>query len=233
MKIYPEIFVTGFPNSGTSFLCNLITVLGKSPGKQNDLKQCDQLNRYGYYENLALRNISHELLLTPKFDPFIDKTYDKNNYLFNEKSTEILNRFNKLAQEDSIEVFKDNALPYIHQYYSPEAKYICIIRDYKSCYNSRIKANVKPHPVTINEFKNFYKKYHELVDKMSKEKNCLLIHYKDFKDNYESLVKELCSFLEVEVTEELMRKAKGIYKPRKMKFKNYLYLLLHKLKSKK
>ena len=57
MKKLPEILIAGFPNSGTSFLCNLIVVLGKSPGSWRNLKGADWHNRWGYFEHLKMREI--------------------------------------------------------------------------------------------------------------------------------------------------------------------------------
>ena len=50
-----RILVTGFPNSGTSFLCNLFVAMGFHPGSEENLKPADDHNRYGYWEHLPIR----------------------------------------------------------------------------------------------------------------------------------------------------------------------------------
>ena len=52
-----EILITGFPNSGTSFLCNLIVALGKSAGSSQNLKKGDKHNRWGYFEHSKLGEV--------------------------------------------------------------------------------------------------------------------------------------------------------------------------------
>ncbi len=215
MKIYPEILVTGFPNSGTSFLCNLVVALGKSPGKKRDLKKGDSHNRWGYYENMALRRITAQLMSFNKFYPFDKKTYQ--NFHLNLKTVnKYKNKIRELAQKDKIEVYKDNSIPLIYKVFDRHAKFICIRR---SPFDSYISPKKAGNPLTI-DFDNFcicYDEYHKFVKRMASDRQCLIVNYEDFFSSLDDMILKISQYIGVNLDEDEIKKYRKIFRPRTQK----------------
>lgn len=216
MKPLPEILITGFPNSGTSFLCNLIVALGKSPGSSRDLKKGDSHNRYGYFENLKMREITYKALGHDYFKFWEKELIDQHPIFFSpEKLTEYSQKIIGTAQKDNIEVYKDNIIPLIFRIFPKESKFINIKRDPKKCYESPRKGGHSEIPCSFEEFLDAYNKYQELVKQMAKEVRCFQVNYEDFYDNFDEALTKITEFIGVEVNPEKLDALKKVFKPRK------------------
>ncbi len=223
MKPYPEILITGFPNSGTSFLCNLVVALGKSPGNQRDLKDADKHNRYGYFENMKMRNLAHEILGHEYFK-FWDKEFIPLHPL--EFPKEKIDKYSKLiakiAQEGNIEVCKDTIFPIIFKVFPKESKYIVIKRDTVKCYESPQKGGHSKIPCSFEEFLEAYNKYYGLVSQMAKEVSVLQVNYEDFYADFNRSVQKVSEFIGVALSAERLNDLKKIFKPRQSLLKKIL-----------
>lgn len=215
MKQLPEILITGFPNSGTSFLCNLLVALGKSPGDPKNLKKGDKHNRWGYFEHLGMREISHRVLPQGYFRPWEQGILPQKPHSFSpEKLKEYSQKISEIAQRDNVQVYKDNALPLVFRIFPREARYIVIKRDPKKCYQSPQKGGHSKISCSFEEFLGYYQKYYDLVRQMSQELDCLEINYEDFYESFNETLSKIAQFIKVKVDDKKLRACKKIFRPR-------------------
>lgn len=212
----PEVIVSGFPNTGTSFLCNLIVALGKSPGKSVDLKDADKHNRYGYFENLKLRAITYEALGRDYFMPWEKGYLPDKPYIFElnklEKYSSIIR---DIAENDNVEVYKDNTTPLIFRIFPKEAKYINIRRNPEKIYESPQKGGHSKIACNYSEFKEYYNKYQGLVKQMSKEVDCIDVNYEDFFDDLDNTIYKIAHHIEIEINDTKLNDCRKTFRPRK------------------
>jgi hypothetical protein len=189
-NMLPEILIGGAPNSGTSFLCYLVSLLGFSPGPEEGLKKADSHCRWGYYEYLPIRRLAWSLLENDKFAIFTpDKPYPRDE--------ELAQQIAAVAERDQVEVFKDNALPLTYKQYSPGAKYIVIDRDPVSCYRSPLKAGKPGYNVSYETFFAGWEQYQWLSAMMGCHVNVLYVRYEYFYDSLEAMTLTICNHLGV------------------------------------
>ncbi len=115
-----QVFITGGPRSGTSFLSGLVGLMGFSHGNKKSLKGADINNRYGYFENVNLMQIEEQVL----------------NYIPKIKTT---------VKRDKIEVYKGNRLMVISELFAkayPNAKWLYIDRNPEATFKSRFGENL-------------------------------------------------------------------------------------------
>lgn len=211
----PEIIVTGFPNTGTSFLCNLVVALGKSPGNTEDLKEGDKHNRYGYFENLEIRKITYKALGCDYFNPWEKGFLPDRPYSFEpEKLNEYSSLITEIAEKDNVEVYKDNTIPLIFRIFPKEAKFINITREPKKAYESPQKGGHSRIPCSFAEFIVYYEKYQDLVKQMSNEVDCIGVRYEDFYDNFDGTLNTIARHIEVEIDDTKLKACKKIFRPR-------------------
>lgn len=221
IKPLPEILITGFPNSGTSFLCNLIIALGKFPGDPRNLKKGDKHNRWGYFEHLGIREISHQALPQGYFRPYEQEFLPpRPNSFPSEKLKEYSQKITEIAKRENIQVYKDNALPLVFRIFPREAKYIVIKRDPKECFQSPQKGGHSKISCSFEEFLGCYQKYYDLVTQMAKEVACLEVCYEDFFDNFDAAAYKIAQFIKVKVDDKKLRDCKKIFRPRRSFFQS-------------
>ena len=185
MKSLPEILITGFPNSGTSFLCNLIVVLGKSAGSSQNLKKGDKHNRWGYFEHSKLGEVRWRAMQKILFVPWKKGFLPHRPYSFSpEKLKRFSQQIREISQKDKIEVYKDNTLPLTFKIFPKKAKYIAIKRDPEKCQVSPAKGGHSVISCSFNDFFVYYQKYDNLVKQMAREVDCIEVNYEDFFDNF-------------------------------------------------
>jgi hypothetical protein len=212
----PEVLITGFPNSGTSFLCNLIVALGKNPGNYNDLKTADKHNRFGYFENLKIREITYRALGKKHFKPWEKGCLPDSPIEFSPSDLDSYRKqISLIAEQDNVEAYKDNSIPLIYLIFPIDLKYINIRRDPDKAYKSPQKGGHLPTDCTFNEFKIYYQKYQYLVEQMSKEVNCIEIEYESFFNDFERSVAKIAQHIGIHVNERIMAECKKIFRPRK------------------
>lgn len=206
-----KVLVTGYPNSGTSFLCNLVVELGFSPGKIENLKPADSHNRYGYFENLKLRKFVWNYFDLGSFQPWNSENITKLIPDINEENkNEFHQNISDIIANEEMEVYKDNALPLYFQYFPEDAKYIVIERSPESIYESPKKGGHAPMPVSYDKFLDSYNQYQELCDYMKTHRNVLTIKYEDFNSNFAEQLNRISGFLKVPAKPGM----EEIFKPR-------------------
>lgn len=206
-----KVLVTGHPNSGTSFLCNLLVELRFSPGRDNNLKSADTHNRFGYYENLRLRNYLWESLSVNSlkiWDPGALEAKQAEIAHFDKES--IKHTVIKLAQEEGVEVYKDNLLPLFYDLFSPTIKIIAVERSVEDLFASPEKAGQSPIGVPFETFVQTYQAYLSLCEGMQKERDVLWVHYDRFKHDFENEVQRIAEFMEVKEAPDLQY----VFRPR-------------------
>lgn len=215
-KNLPEVLVGGFPNSGTSFLCNLIVTLGKSPGNEKSLKDSDSHNRWGYYEHMPIREIVWTAAGFNKFQPDQPDFLPSAPIPLNQVAGQHIEKIQKIASEEQVEVYKDNALPLVYNFFSPDSKYIITERDIRAIYQSPIKAGKPGYDCSVEELEKRYQAYMQLVKAyMYKEVDCMIVQYEDFKNDFDTTVKKVAHHIGVDLTDELQARCQEIFKPRK------------------
>ncbi len=207
-----KVLVTGYPNSGTSFLCNLVVELGLSPGKNESLKSADAHNRYGYYENLVLRNFLWEFFKAKKLKMWDQATVAKKRTEVKELRLEKapFPALAKIIDDELIEVYKDNKLPLYFEAFDPAIKIIVIERNANDVFRSPQKSGFSPMEVSYEKFFQAYEYYRHLCLKMSVARSVLFLNYEDFFSDFDGQVEKIKNFLNLSSNQNL----KKIFKPR-------------------
>jgi len=202
----PKVLITGFPDSGTSFLCNLVADLGFSPGSVYELKQADSHNPWGYWEYRPIYR-------------YIRSVLDGPTRMIAEDIPETTMRFPKepdlllfsLAMSHRVEVYKDPGLPLFYHLFDPEAKIIVIHRDLDEMFESNGLKHLG-YDFTKNSLLEATDKYLDLVLEMRKERDVCEIWYHDFRGNgFDIATGIICEFLDVPYKEGLNH----LFRPRK------------------
>lgn len=173
-----KVVVGGHPNSGTSFLCNLVSEIGYSAG--TNLKGADSHNRYGYWEHLGMR----ELIWHSMCGPAILKTFPYDSM---DPPHGICERIVSLSDRDNIEVYKEVVLPFVYRAFPEDCKFIIITRDW------RIIRDKYYEDVDALMFLDRYTRYHRLAQDMTQSRDVMFVRYEHFArgEGY----REICRFL--------------------------------------
>jgi len=225
-----KVLVTGYPNSGTSFLCNLIVELGLSPGKLENLKSADGHNRFGYYENLRLRNYLWDNLSMNGLKIWQPNVIEnKQIELASLNLSNIQKILGQLILSEEIEVYKDNFLPFYYQLFPKTSKIIIIERNDRDVYASPQKGGHSSLNVSFETLRETKQKYCSLCSKMQKERDVLWVKYENFGTDFEIEVQRIVDFLKIENKPNL----ECIFQPRKAgeEVANQNYSKLHNFKK--
>ncbi len=202
----PKVLITGHPNSGTSFLCNLVVEMGFSPGDKSLLKPPDAHNMHGYWEHVPLQNYVRSLSgygdwmhITGSYppEPLEFSVYEKR-------------RVALLAGGTGIEVFKDTGLPVMYRLFPPDSKYLIITRGRQAMYESA-GANYKERGISFDDFTRNLDRYTDLVRRLASETNYLTLSFDSFKYDLDATVRYIAGFLDVEPDLPRLRQ---IWRPR-------------------
>lgn len=207
-----QVIIVGSPRSGTSFLTGLIVRMGFDPGPLDSLRNADELNPYGYYENKHLMKIDHDLLR--KFNGSVmnpPKLPENWIELCGKEKLEI----NQIVEKEGVEVYKGNMLVVLADLYDdlfPNAKWIFISRNSEEVARSMLRADKS------DEHNSNY--YAEVINKWSKSwegaavsKHCLNIKYEDFFYNPKKTIKELTFYLDKSLSQEELNICISFFKP--------------------
>lgn len=182
----PKVLVTGFANSGTSFLCQLIVEMGFSPGDPTDLKAGDVHNPYGYWEYLPLRYEIHDFIdFRAQFHPFLNSVPVRAA----PESEQLISQVQLLAEVNNIEVYKDSWLPAFYWAFPATSRYVIIRREWWEVYRSG------GYQVVASKFFQTFLDYWMMVDKMCKNVPCLYVQYERFGENFDREAKRIAQFL--------------------------------------
>jgi hypothetical protein len=203
----PKVLVTGHPNSGTSFLCNLVAEMGFSPGDRALLKPPDAHNPHGYWEHAPLQDYVRALSgygdwmhVTGGYPP------EPLNFTAEEKR-----RTESLFGGAGVEVFKETGLPIMYRLFPPDSKYIFISRGKLAMYESQ-GANYKERGISFDDFSQNVDIYQGLLSRMERETASLIVRYDDFRENLDTVIWGIAAFLGIEPDIPRLRE---IWRPRR------------------
>lgn len=180
----PKILVTGFANSGTSFLCELVAAMGYSPGSACHLKGADSHNPYGYWEHLPLRHAIWSRV--GNFDVHKIPKQPVNPARW----PAALSIIEDIARQDSVEVYKDCTGPWSYPLLVGIKRVMLIQRDprilHKRYYADR----------SLNHFVAVHTAYHDLAAKYMEEDLLVRrLRYEKFLEATEEAAADVCAFL--------------------------------------
>jgi hypothetical protein len=187
-----DILVTGFPNSGTSFMLEFVKeATGLSPGSEHNLKGADSHNRYGYWEHLPIRNVSWSLMgggLSVRNLP--DGPLPRNE--------EVAENILCLAERDNVQVYKDNALPIVYRSFPEDVKVITIGRKPQTIYDRYYADRMGE-----KAFRKAWCRYWDLNKLMSTERQVLVVFYEWFDYDPKFTMGVVCRYLDAPYREGL------------------------------
>lgn len=207
-----KVIVVGLPRSGTSFLTGLIVRMGFDPGPKKLLRSANQFNPYGYYENMKLMKIDHDLL--KKFGgkvmnpPELPKDWIKLCIKEQKKIRQVVDR-------EGIEIYKGNMLVILADLYDvlfPNVKWIYISRNEDDIVRSLIAAD--------NENMLDKKFLYELITywkrswyKNKISKNCLEVRYEDFFESPEKTIRLIAKYLNHSMSKKEYKVSLDFFQP--------------------
>lgn len=206
-----KVIITGPPRSGTSFLAGLVVRMGYSPGPTSKLRKADKDNPYGFYENMPLMEIDHNLL--KKFGGSTMAPPDlPENWIG--QCEEEKRRIRKIVRDFGIEVYKGNMLVILANLYAelfPGVKWIMIHRGEKETIRS---IHDSGSPMSSQELTNTWKRWLEGWENSKVSPNCLTIRYEDFMENPQRMISTISDYLGVTLTKERFRNCVSFFRPR-------------------
>ena len=206
-----KVIITGPPRSGTSFLAGLVVRMGYSPGPTSKLRKADKDNPYGFYENMPLMEIDHNLL--KKFGgSVIDPPDLPGNWIG--QCEEEKRRILKIVRDFGIEVYKGNMLVILADLYAelfPGVKWIMIHRGEKETIRSIHDTGTQ---MSSQELTDTWNRWLEGWEKSKVSSNCLTIKYEDFMEDPQCMVQTISDYLGVTLTKERFRKCISFFRPR-------------------
>lgn len=203
------IIVTGFSNSGTSFLCNLIHEMGFSVGDKKNLKGADSHNRWGYWEHLPIRNLARSIA-HPNLSGGWHVRWVTSRSLPRDES--IARKIALLALYENVEVVKIVFAPMVYRSLPHGAKYVAIKRNPIDVYKSPKRAGFGSYSESYDEFLKGYNRYHVLLDEMCKGVDSITTRYELFKADREKETDRIANFLGVTLDEP--ERVYSVFRPR-------------------
>lgn len=212
----PYVLVGGFPGTGTSLLAHLVVEMGFNAGPAKNLKGSDEINRWGYWEYLPIRDMAWSAIrkrgersrtsfreyVTRGFLEYADpRMVDWGD----EYSSGCRMMIRQRAVLDDVEMYKDNALPLIWPLFSKHAKYVLTTRKPESCYHRAAQR------VSAERWRDAHACYYHLSRQMAAEVPTLFFAYEDFETDLEGQIEMLADFLGAVPDIECLRK---LYRPR-------------------
>lgn len=193
-----KVLVTGFPNSGTSFLMELCTrATNLNPG--SNLKGPDNHNPYGYWEHLPIRNTAWSIF----GGGFRVRAIPHEPYQRDEGvASDILTA----ARQDNVEIYKDPTLPLIYRSFPGDMKIAVIHRSLRRVYERYYSDRM-----SLSCFSEYHYRYTMLARGMKNDHDVAFVRYESFGSSFDAQASELCDFLGVPYREEL----REVWRPRK------------------
>jgi hypothetical protein len=194
MPELPRVLVGGFARSGTSFLCNLIEVLGFSAGEERLLKGGAPSNPRGYWEFLPIRKLTWGAIGVNK-TVWQHKAETMPNAPLRLEGHRHVPQIRRLARKYNVEVYKDNYLPLVHTMFPKAAKAIIIRRDWQDIHASHMRVRMRPD--TQEQFRQAIAKFYRLADMMAIDRECLYVRYEYFRSDFDVATRVVAGFLGV------------------------------------
>jgi len=185
--------------------------MGYSAGDAQKLKKADEHNRFGYWEYIPIRKISWETI--PHNFKFGDVlTWPRYQI---DRDNDIARRISTIADEDHVEIYKDNLLPLVYKQFDQSAKCIIISRNPDDCYASPLKAGMRGYDVDREYFALAVANYFFWVGFfLCHDMDCLQVEYEQFGYNFKSEVDKIAGFLGVRFEGNDYESLRHVYHPR-------------------
>ncbi len=202
----PRILITGFPDSGTSFLCNMVNNLGFDAGHSHELKWADEHNQWGYWEYRPIHRFIRSILDGPT--RFTAEDIPDETYSFPMEPDPAIA---VVAIRDSVVVYKDCGIPLFYRLFSPDIKIIVIGRNEVDLLASSGLSHLG-YDFTWETLQRAHNKYYDLLSAMAKERDVLGVNYDAFRDDFYKEAQRVCDFLDVPMKDDLHK----IFRPRRV-----------------
>jgi len=212
-----KVLVTGFPYSGTSFICHLISKMGFSPGPSEELSRASNQGDWDRWENKRMKRCLRRISSLGFGKAWhIDELVRIRMPKQEDQWGRTLRRY---AKENGVEVFKDNYIPLVYRVFLPcNAKCVVTRRDPEHLYRVRGRfrdrlqeANLK---ISWEDFMRAYNYYYELVGHMAKEIPTLIVGYDDFKQDFDSELSRITRFLGIGLGKLDKNNLRAVFRPR-------------------
>lgn len=187
-----EVLVTGYPNSGTSYMAELVHEFGFAVGPKPLLKEGDSHNPWGYWEFLPIRTVFWKALLgfNPMSIPAEAMT------LPSKDADQIFG----IARTYQVECYKDNALPLGYGGFPEYSKILVMTRNPRTLYDRYYARNY-----SWPAFFNCWQSYAGLVRDMSTSREVLSINYETFGSDLERAVRRVGKFVDKPFSPRLLK----------------------------
>ena len=201
--MHPEVLVAGMPNSGTSFMTELVVkATSLSPGPAEGLKKGDKHNRHGYWEYLPLRNYIWQHTTDGTFS---EREIPSSPLPYREAEAKWIA---SIAEAANVQVFKCFKLPWMYSWFGGPRKAVLIMRNPLTLYNRYYKAA----GWELNEYRATHARYYDLAAKhLEAEWNVKWVDYEAFSRDLEAAILDVCIFLNCSPLPQVLRE---IWRPR-------------------
>lgn len=207
---YPSILVTGFPNTGTSFIAELVVAMGFSPGDPRYLRHADGHNRFGYWEHDRLHSLAREVPQVAGFHAHVLSSHPAE--IFNLSHHPVSRSVLQLCAKERVEVYKDNALPVFYTLFPSRCKVIVVKRGWGDAYRSgKYEASDN---LSFDDFCEAYDSYYSLVSQMCLRRDCIQTNYDDFAIEIDREIGRIAAFVEAPKID--LSTLRHVYRPRRL-----------------
>lgn len=168
-----KVLVTGFPGTGTSVVADVLSHGGLQFGCESDLKQRDRHNPYGYFEHMGIRSLTWEPI-EGVFNCFSLTQLNEVQSAYRRVGIKV-DRIKELLEEQDIQCYKDNALPFFFERFGFQATVVIhCVREENSVWCSSMKSWRNKPKATFEEFTAAYSKYNQICDRVFDRKQIKL-----------------------------------------------------------
>lgn len=208
----PEVIVTGFPHSGTSFITEVVHTMGLAVGSSKNLKGSNAMNRRGHFEHLPIRNIAWKHL-SGKLNPCNAELYDA---VHTDPDPEAIQKIKEIAEQDNVQVYKDTFYPVLHKLFPDVRRVVAIDRTLKDIFDSPGKSKMAPHAKNIEALLEGHFYWWQIMDQIALHIPTLYLRYETFKNpkTFEFGIWSLAAFLGIDITREIADQCHQVYAPK-------------------
>jgi hypothetical protein len=206
-----EVIVAGTPRTGTSFMMSIVDALGFSPGNRGMLKEPDEHNPYGYFENKLV--MDREVLMARKLglqyaNPTKEIPKDWRRHVIDD-----MHRIKNIATLHGIKALKPVRGWMIadiwHDMY-PNAKWIYTTRNTRDTHKSRFGK-----PIDYRVWSRICNQRDAVFEKSKPAKKALEIRYEHWGIMFDETLDKVANHLGIALGEETIEACRRLWKPRK------------------
>ncbi len=217
--------VTGFPKSGSSFVCSILSAVGLHPGSATFLKgNYTEANhrtgqhKQGHYEYLPIRDLltgNHDMqeILPNGWAAVLDWAF--NLEFLSRPAVEPIPQLQEVIQLivsiGELDFYRDGAFPIFHRYF-PDIPVIVVTRDLAGLLeaNQEWEPKLELFPDDLNKCLQLYQ---HLVNQAIEGRRHLHLAYEDFATDWYETVKSITTFLNLDVPDSFICYLERTWRP--------------------